>query len=713
MIHAASVLSHRAGWALLACLLLCACGGDGGGSSAPATYTVTAQVSGLTGNGLVMQLNGGDNLAVSDNGMATFATTLAAGTKYTVAVGTQPSGQYCAVANGSSTVGSSNVTVNVSCNPTNYTLSVTLTGLAAATTVVLQLNSSGQIAFSQNTSETFSTKLATGEPYSVTVLSQPTPPPTQSCAVANASGTVGMANVSLTATCTTTYSVSASVSGLAGSGLTLLLNGGDPLAVTANGTATFSSTLAAGSNYAVTVQSQPMTPPQTCTVANGSGTVGNSNVASVTVTCPPLIYSATVKGEWTLMSLPSADEPPGFASPGARCCAATWTDISGNLWLFGGMANVFNSTTFLGDLWRYDPSTGVWTQIAPTAPPAITPAARSYASTFVDAAGNLWLFGGEGGTSGYNDLWRYTIATNTWTSVTGSTNTPGATGVYGVQGTPAPGNTPGARQSALSWVDAHGNFWLFGGADDSHPDYVPLNDLWEYSSSTGEWVWVDGSVAGTVASGPLGVYGTLKTPSSSNVPGARSGSVSWIDSAGNLWLFGGSGNDSTGSGQLNDLWKYTPAATFGALGTWTWMGGPDAVRSAGTYRTQGTPSAANVPGARYGAAGWVDMSSNFWLYGGVGCAPQMAQGCAATNFDLSDLWSYSPTAGTWIWVSGPDTSPGNNSAGSPGVPTASSTPGIRDSAAAWVDASGNFWLYGGQITDDPLNYLRDLWVFTP
>ena len=40
-------------------------------------------------------------------------------------------------------------------------------------------------------------------------------------------------------------------------------------------------------------------------------------------------------------------------------------------------------------------------------------------------------------------------------------------------------------------------------------------------------------------------------------PGSRSGSISWIDSNGNLWFFGGLGYDSAGNlGDLNDLWQY-------------------------------------------------------------------------------------------------------------------------------------------------------------
>ena len=54
-----------------------------------------------------------------------------------------------------------------------------------------------------------------------------------------------------------------------------------------------------------------------------------------------------------------------------------------------------------------------------------------------------------------------------------------------------------------------------------------------------------------------GVYGTKGTAHSDNVPGGRHSSISWTDSSGNLWLFGGWGHDGVaGYGGLNDLWKF-------------------------------------------------------------------------------------------------------------------------------------------------------------
>jgi 6-phosphogluconolactonase (cycloisomerase 2 family) len=92
--------------------------------------------------------------------------------------------------------------------------------------------------------------------------------------------------------------IGVSVSGLSGSGLALSNNGSDTLMVSGNGSATFTKAVAAGGAYAVTVATQPASPSQTCTVANGTGTVGSANVTSVSVTCATNSYPvhATVSG---------------------------------------------------------------------------------------------------------------------------------------------------------------------------------------------------------------------------------------------------------------------------------------------------------------------------------------------------------------------------------------------------------------------------------
>lgn len=79
------------------------------------------------------------------------------------------------------------------------------------------------------------------------------------------------------------YGIGGMVSGLIGGTVTLQLNGGGDLALSANGGFTFDGAGSAGFAYAVTVATQPQ--GQTCAVANGAGTVASANVTNVTVSC--------------------------------------------------------------------------------------------------------------------------------------------------------------------------------------------------------------------------------------------------------------------------------------------------------------------------------------------------------------------------------------------------------------------------------------------
>jgi N-acetylneuraminic acid mutarotase len=285
-------------------------------------------------------------------------------------------------------------------------------------------------------------------------------------------------------------------------------------------------------------------------------------------------------GQWTWMSGSTAGDQPGnygtkgHASPtnvpGARQLAVSWIDNNGNFWLFGGLGVDANGTAdYLNDLWEY--SGGQWTWVSGSdvvdqpgsygtqgvASPTNVPGARIEPDGWIDASGNLWLFGGSPGPDGhfglYSDLWEFSNGEWIWV---GGPDAVGNTqpGVYGTQGTASASNLPGARVASATWVDASGNLWLFGGDGiDSTTNLGDLNDLWKYSS--GEWTWMGGS---DLAVQP-GIYGTMGTPATGNIPGARTWSVNWIDSSGNFWLFGGNGFDgSTMLGYLNDLWEYQP-----------------------------------------------------------------------------------------------------------------------------------------------------------
>ncbi len=72
-------------------------------------YFVGGSVSGLSGS-LVLQNNGGDDHAITSNGVFTFDTPLADGAAYDITAAIQPEGQVCTVSNGTGVVSGSDVT---------------------------------------------------------------------------------------------------------------------------------------------------------------------------------------------------------------------------------------------------------------------------------------------------------------------------------------------------------------------------------------------------------------------------------------------------------------------------------------------------------------------------------------------------------------------------------------------------------------------------
>jgi len=88
-----------------------------------------------------------------------------------------------------------------------------------------------------------------------------------------------------------THTVGGSVSGLQGTGLVLQDNLGNDLPIASSGTFVFTTAIAAGSAYSVTVKTQPTNAWQTCTVSGGSGTVAAANITGVIVTCVTNTYS--------------------------------------------------------------------------------------------------------------------------------------------------------------------------------------------------------------------------------------------------------------------------------------------------------------------------------------------------------------------------------------------------------------------------------------
>jgi len=313
-------------------------------------------------------------------------------------------------------------------------------------------------------------------------------------------------------------------------------------------------------------------------------------------------------GNYATQGVPGVDN-----TPGARSLSVSWTDSAGALWLFGGNGYDGEGTVgWLNDLWKYETGNWTWIKGASTANQIgrygargvpgsdNTPGGRINAVKWTDGSDTLWLFGGYGyGAASYgqlNDLWKYEMGNWTWIKGASTAN---QIGFYGTQGEDDPDNTPGARSSAVTWIDNLGRLWLFGGTgyDGEGNPGVSLNDLWKYEPAMGNWTWIKGASTAN----QIGFYGTQGEDDPDNTPGARFSAVSWIDDSGALWLFGGHGRDSAGNyGKLNDLWKYEPAT-----GYWTWINGASVANQI---------SIAEVGGGLYSrGAAWGDFNNDTWL----------------------------------------------------------------------------------------------------
>ncbi|MDQ7999348.1 MAG: beta-propeller fold lactonase family protein [Pseudomonadota bacterium] len=104
------------------------------------------------------------------------------------------------------------------------------------------------------------------------------------------------------------------VLGLKGVGLTLQNNLGDDLAISADGTTSFSTPIATGASFQVSVKAPPEMPPQTCAVSSGFGQVAEGVSPTVSVTCnrPPHFAFATFLSSTKVLSV---DETTGDLTP--------------------------------------------------------------------------------------------------------------------------------------------------------------------------------------------------------------------------------------------------------------------------------------------------------------------------------------------------------------------------------------------------------------
>jgi hypothetical protein len=736
--------------------------------------TVGGTVTNLVGTGLVLLENGANNLKVTGSGTVTFTflNSLANGATYTVTIGAQPTNpnQTCIVANGSGTITSGSVSnVQVSCTLPKYSVSGNVNGLVAKSgdpanctncidTIELQDNAGDNLFVTGDVPFTFPTEFSYGTTYSANTFLSPSSQP-QGCGIFNATAVV-TANV-------TNVQVDCQHNDWA-----WMFPSGSP-ALNTYGTATLPT------------WSQGSTTPAPPYPTSNSNTPGGRELAmtwtdnlgnhwlfggqgyevthSGSVAFPGYLNDMWVWQNWwtpgawipanipieentaglvpsyyaNIQPLQSRDGSPVYSVmgtapvscsfpnqtctiPGARWGGVTWTDAAGgagstgNLWLFGGQG------------YGIDPSDPTGTTV-----------------TF-GLLSDVWEFnlvnGGTAGAPCAYDLYNSTTQTGTGTGTYTNCEWIFEGGSQKVN-QPTTSTAPGGRWGASFYTDANHNLWMFGGQGyDSASNVGLLNDLWECAATSTPCTWTlvssGSSSTTTVAANQEGVYGTQNTAAGNNVPGGRQNGVLWVDSSGNVWLFGGWGLDSVGTTAtglgpgnaqigaiLNDLWEYNPTTK-----EWTWISGSNKADQNGVYGTQGisnivlNASTTNMPGSRWGAVGWVDPDSsagtNLFLFGGFGFGSNSTE---PTGF-LNDVWEFQSSTGQWIWWKGSaDVDQTGQYVINPvsffQLPNTTVAVGARRGAAMWTpDSLGYVFMFGGQgyaAAGGSYGELNDLWIYLP
>lgn len=147
-------------------------------TSPPAVpLTVGGSASGLSGSGLILQLNGANDLAVGANGKFNFPKALAKGNAYSVTVKASPSApikQTCTVSHGSGSIADAAINnVSVTCTTNSFTVGGTVSGLSGKG-LVLQLNGANDLAIAKNGKFIFpGIRLPDGSDYSVAIKTAP------------------------------------------------------------------------------------------------------------------------------------------------------------------------------------------------------------------------------------------------------------------------------------------------------------------------------------------------------------------------------------------------------------------------------------------------------------------------------------------------------------------------------------------------------------
>jgi gliding motility-associated-like protein len=221
-------------------------------------------------------------------------------------------------------------------------------------------------------------------------------------------------------------------------------------------------------------------------------------------------------------------------------------NIASNMWTWMGGSNSS----------MIPPNFGVMGVTSPTN----TPGGRYSGSTWKDMNGDFWLYSGVSASAFFNqnaisDLWKYSPSSNLWTWMGGSNNV-FLTDTFDVKCTPNTGYPAACDINPVSWIDDCGKLWQFGGEVRDFTAIGYTNLLWFYDPASSSFNWQGGS--NTIMQ--PGIYGTQGVATSLNYPPSAMGGTGFKDNQGNFWMFGGCITPASPGApcETNTLWKFVP-----------------------------------------------------------------------------------------------------------------------------------------------------------
>ena len=557
------------------------------------------------------------------------------------------------------------------------------------------------------------------------------------------------------------YVLGGTVSGVPASGL-VLANGGDTATISsAASTFDFTTLLQAGTSYSVTVKSAPV--GLTCSVANGTGTVGTANVSNVVVTCADQSYSlgGSISGLTTagLVLANGADRvavPPNagaFTLPtavaftssyavtvatqpvGLSCSVVNGTgsmtagnvsnvmvNCSDQAYRLGGTVHGLTTSGLV--LANGGDSIAVPANATSFTLPTAVPFTQAYAVTVTTQPVGLTctVSAGAGAMPASNVISVTVVCSDRSYSLGGTISGLLTTGLVLANGSDTvmvPANASDFTLPTLVAFTSSFNVTVRTQPTDmtctvsAGSGTMPAANVSSVTLTCSYQTFtLGGTITGLTASGLILTDGVDRLSVAVNAAifsmptGVAYSSSFAVTIAAQPAGLSCAATNGTGVMPASNVGSVQVACT---AREWVWEGGPTTDGSSATYGTLGTAAAGNIPGPRDSTMYWSDGAGVRWMFGGAGTDGAYNQGL------LNDLWTYDPSTHWWAWVGGSNSVDPIGNYGTLGVAAPANAPGGRVSAAIWTDSVGNVWMFGGYGWDSAGNseYLNDLWSYSP